>query len=103
MTSHHPTDYEQGYCGNCHAFTGEPMPDVVSITRDEYLESCKKRALEYLDAGDIEHAFTEMTNNLSHHAELKNHPGITIGIQFLLLPGWIRNPVEVRRWIVGFR
>lgn len=22
MTSHHPADAENGYCGNCHAFTG---------------------------------------------------------------------------------
>lgn len=23
MTSHHPEDERQGYCGNCHDFTGE--------------------------------------------------------------------------------
>lgn len=22
MTSYHPEDVRQGYCGNCHAFTG---------------------------------------------------------------------------------
>jgi hypothetical protein len=73
------------------------------MTGDEYLEECKQRALAYLDAGDIDHAFISMTNDLSHHAELKNHPGITIGIGYLLLPGWIQNPQEVRRWIEGFR
>lgn len=73
------------------------------MTRDEYLESCKKNALAYMDAGDIEHAFTAMTSDLTHHPELKNHPGVTIGIGFLLLPGWISNPSEVRRWIEGFR
>lgn len=25
-TSHHPEDLRQGYCGACHAFTGEPRP-----------------------------------------------------------------------------
>jgi hypothetical protein len=73
------------------------------MTADEYLEECKKRALAYLDAGDVDHAFTSMTNDLSKHAELKNHPGITIGIGMLLVPGWITNHAEVRRWIVGFR
>ena len=73
------------------------------MTRDEHLELCKKRALEHMDAGEVDKAFTEMTNNLSHHPELKNHPGIDIGIHMLLLPGWISNPREVRRWIEGFR
>lgn len=25
MTSHHPEDVRQGYCGNCHDWTGEPV------------------------------------------------------------------------------
>jgi hypothetical protein len=25
-----------------------------------------------------------------------------IGAGFMLLPGWIDNPIEIRRWIVGF-
>lgn len=24
MTSYHPEDIKQGYCGNCHKFTSEP-------------------------------------------------------------------------------
>lgn len=28
MTSHHPKDVEEGYCGNCHAFTG-PQADLA--------------------------------------------------------------------------
>lgn len=27
MTSYHPVDIEQGYCGNCHAWTGGKMND----------------------------------------------------------------------------
>ena len=28
MTSHHPRDVEEGYCGNCHGWTrGEDRPD----------------------------------------------------------------------------
>lgn len=26
MTSYHPKDVEEGYCGNCHAWTREGMP-----------------------------------------------------------------------------
>jgi hypothetical protein len=70
--------------------------------RDEFLEECKKRALEYLDANDPRQAFTSMLSDLRKHPELENHPGGTIGVGFMCLPGWIDNRVEVRRWIVGF-
>jgi hypothetical protein len=72
------------------------------ITRDEHLEGCKKRALEYLDASDTRQAFTSMLSDLGKHPELENHVGARIGVGFMMLPGWIDNPVEVRRWIVGF-
>jgi hypothetical protein len=73
------------------------------MTRDEYLEWAKKRALEYLDAGDMAQAFTSMMSDLRKHPELENHAGGTIGVGFMMLPGWISNREEIRRWIVGFR
>jgi hypothetical protein len=73
------------------------------MTRDEHIEWCKKRALEYFDAGDLPNAFTSMVSDVRKHPECENHPGLLIGAGFLLLPGWIQNREEVRRWIVGFR
>jgi hypothetical protein len=73
------------------------------VTKDEHLEWCKNRALEYLDAGDPAQAFTSMMSDLRKHPELENHVGIRMGVGFMMLPGWISNPTEVRRWIVGFR
>lgn len=32
MTSHHPTDVEMGYCGNCHAYTS-PVDPVARARR----------------------------------------------------------------------
>ena len=72
------------------------------MTRDEHLAWCKKRALEYLDAGDPAQGFTSMLSDLRKHPELENHVGGEIGVGFMLLPGWITNTAEVRRWIVGF-
>jgi hypothetical protein len=72
------------------------------MTRDEHVAWCKQRALEYLDAGDLNNAFTSMMSDLRKHPECENHPGLLIGAGFLLLPGWIQNPSEIRRWIVGF-
>ena len=72
------------------------------MTRDEHLEWAKQRALEYLEANDNQNAFTSMLSDLNKHDELKDHPGKTIGVMFMLLPGWINNTPELRRWIVGF-
>lgn len=73
------------------------------MTRDEHLEWCKKRALEYLDRGDVRNGFTSMLSDLGKHEETKDHKGCEIGVGLMLIPGWIDNPVEVRRWIEGFR
>lgn len=73
------------------------------MTQDEHIEWCKTRALQYLDAGDVRQAFTSMLSDVRKHPDLENHAGLLIGAGFMLLPGWIDNPVEVRRWIVGFR
>lgn len=70
-------------------------------TRDEHLEWCKEDALKYLPHNPKE-AFTVMLSDLSKHLETKDHIGCQIGVNFMLLPGWIDNPIEVRRWIVGF-
>lgn len=72
------------------------------MPRDEHLEWAKQRALQYLDANDPAQGFTSMMSDLGKHPELENHPGKLIGVGFMMLPGWITNPTEVRRWIVGF-
>lgn len=71
------------------------------MTRDEHLEFAKQRALAYLPA-DPRQAFTSMLSDMGKHPELENHAGNRIGVGFMLLRGWIDNPEEVRRWIVGY-
>jgi hypothetical protein len=82
---------------------GRAWREDSMITREEHIEWCKKRALEYLDAGDLSQAFTSMLSDVHKHPECKNHPGLHIGTGFMMLPGWIQNREEIRRWIVGFR
>ena len=72
------------------------------MTRAEHLEWAKKRALECLDRGEVREGFTSMLSDLRKHPELENHIGGKIGVEFMLLPGWIDNEREVRNWIVGF-
>ena len=72
------------------------------MSRDEHLEWAKHRALEYLDAGDNQNAFTSMLSDVGKHPELRNHPGKMIGVGFLFIPQWMSNTEEIRRWIKGF-
>jgi hypothetical protein len=74
----------------------------MELTRAEHLEWAKQRALEYLEVGDSKDAFASMISDLKKHPELENHAGLSIGICFLLLPGWITNKQKLREWIVGF-
>lgn len=70
------------------------------MTRDEHLAWCKKRALEYLDQGDVVNAIASMGSDLEKHPELK--PNLN-----LLMVGMMYardcDREGARRWIEGFR
>jgi outer membrane protein assembly factor BamD (BamD/ComL family) len=71
-------------------------------TRDEHLEWIKKRALAYLDAGDLENAVASMGSDLEQHPATRmasNHVMLRLGLLYLDQG----NPAAVRRWIEGFR
>jgi hypothetical protein len=75
------------------------------MTREEHLAWCKKRALEYVDRGDLNQALTSMLSDLRKHPETENHIGGVLGVGLAMLPGHrsiINDPDEMRRWIEGF-
>jgi hypothetical protein len=68
------------------------------LTRSEHVEWAKKRALEYVDRGDLVQAVASMASDLGKHPETRNHPGV-------LLTFTLHQPLradEVRRYIEGF-
>lgn len=70
------------------------------MTRDEHLAWAKKRALEYLDKGDIANAITSMGSDLEKHPELKpNIHLLMVGMLFIRDSDF----AGARRWIEGFR
>ena len=71
------------------------------MTREEHLEWCKKRALEYVDQGDMSQAFASMGSDLNKHPETKEHIGMYLGMA-LLMAGHLSTPMEMRRFIEGF-
>ena len=70
-------------------------------TRAEHLAWCKKRALEYVDAGDLPQAFASMGSDLGKHPETANHSGIQLGAM-MLFAGHLGTPEKMRKFIEGF-
>jgi hypothetical protein len=71
------------------------------MTRTEHLAWCKKRALEYCDAGDPMQALTSMFSDLGKHEETKGHIAINLGMQ-MMMGGMLSSVSEARRFIEGF-
>lgn len=70
------------------------------MTRQEHLNWCKQRALEYLDRGDVANAVTSMMSDMEKHPETKvSSPTLNM----LGLMAAQHNDVnEARRYITGF-
>lgn len=71
------------------------------MTRDEHMAWCKKRALEYLDKGDVTNAVTSMLSDLRKHPETEG-VGAMLGMMGLMA-AQSGNMQEARRFIEGFR
>lgn len=72
----------------------------ADVSRSEHIAWCKKRALEYLDAGDAKNAMVSMMSDLRKHPDTEKHLGITLGVNLML--GGRLNHAEMRKWIEGF-
>ena len=71
------------------------------MTREEHLAWCKKRALEYLDKGDVENAIASMMSDMQKHDETKFSSGSILSAMGLTI-AITRNPQDTRRYIEGF-
>jgi hypothetical protein len=70
-------------------------------SRAEHLAWCKQRALEYVDAGDNQGAFTSMASDMSKHPDTANTDVQVLGMM-LLMSGHLDSPTQMRDWINGF-
>jgi len=70
-------------------------------TREQHLEWCKRRALEYVDSGDLNQALASMGSDLGKHEETRNHAGIKLGMM-MLMSGQLSTPDKMRKFIEGF-
>lgn len=71
------------------------------MTRDEHLKWCKERALEYVDAGDVQNAWASMASDLGKHPETVGHVGLELGVM-QMMGGMLNTPEQMRHFIEGF-
>ncbi len=81
--------------------TPETTQEKQAVTRAEHLAWCKKRALEYVNAGDVNQAYASMASDLGKHPETANHGAISLGMM-MLMSGHLSSPMKMREFINGF-
>ena len=71
------------------------------MTKEQHLAWCKKRALEYVDRGDLQNAVASMMSDMQKHNETKFDSGSILSA-LGLMAAMSGNAAEVRRFITGF-
>ena len=71
------------------------------MDRTEHIAWCKKRALEYVDAGDTDQAMASMLSDLHKHKETEKHPAGQMMVQLAMI-GELSAPGAMRKFIEGF-
>ena len=66
--------------------------------RKKHLNWCKKRALEYVERGDVAQAWTSIVSDLGKHESTQGHIAIRLGSR-LMLKGKLNTKDEMRRFI----
>jgi hypothetical protein len=71
------------------------------MDREEHLARCKRRALEYVERGELADAFASMGSDMEQHPETKGcNPYLTaLGLMYATN----HDVSGMVRWIEGFR
>jgi hypothetical protein len=72
------------------------------VTRDEHIAWCKKRALEYVEGGNLSHAVANMASDLKTHPDTDNPAlnGLAMIDMMYVTDG---DKAAVQRWIQRFQ
>ncbi len=71
------------------------------MTREEHLDWCKQRAIEYAARGDLQGAWTSMVSDLNKHPETKDHIAISLGSS-LFMTGHLSTIALMTKFIKDF-
>jgi len=77
------------------------MPKIETETREQFLGWAKKRAIEYVDRGDLIGAVASLCSDLRKRDDCYG-PGVAGALAFGVFE-IDRGPLAIRRWIEGFQ
>jgi hypothetical protein len=72
---------------------------MMEMTRAEYMKWCKFRALEYVDAGQLDNAISSILSDFTKHPETKP---LTSDFGMMGLVAMRQGEDAVRKFITGF-
>lgn len=72
----------------------------TTTTRAEHLARAKTRAIEYVDAGDLNNAYASLISDLNKHPETAGHAAGELGMMEML-NGGLSTAREMRDFIEG--
>ena len=74
------------------------------MTRQEHLQWCKDRAMEYVNKGDLLNGATSMMSDLEKHDETRQKPGSALSMLGIMAAQQAQNGDRdgVVRYIKGF-
>lgn len=79
------------------------MANAETTTRQEHLEWCKKRAIKYIDAGDLNQAFVSFGSDVKKHPDTEDIGKIIAMLGTpLFFAGHLNTPEKMQKHIVGY-
>lgn len=72
------------------------------MNRSEHLAWCKRRAMEYVNAGDLNQAFASMCSDLMKHSETASHQSTNELGMSMLASGMLNTRQKMTEWIQGY-
>ena len=70
------------------------------MNRAEHIQWAKKRALQYVEHGQISEAYTSFVSDLGKHQETCGHPAIRLGMM-LMMGGHLSTAHQMTEFING--
>lgn len=67
-------------------------------SRAEHVDMAKRRALQYVDLGDVADAMASLFSDLNKHPDTRGHPAIMRGAE-QLFDGRLQTPDQARDFI----
>jgi hypothetical protein len=67
----------------------------------EQLEFAKQRAMQYIELGDVQNAYTSFASDMESHPETRGHSALDLGL-VLMITGNLLTPEQMKKFIEGF-